>query len=568
MLLRPLASAPAYAQAASGSCDGQIVSTITIQSSDPLFKGATASWQELARGLGLHHVATHRHVIRDYLLVHPGQPCTAARLRESERVLRSLPFLASATVTAQPDTAGTVSILVATTDEVPILASAAVSHGKPAAVGLGSENIGGEGFRAMAGVQRGFAYRTGVRLQMVDFGAFDQPITLAFDGERRPLGGQFELDAAHPFLSNLQRTAWQGSYSQSNDYVEFRRPADDHLALPENQERWALGGGMRLDLGSSVWLLGATAIGTSGIPSSTSVVVTDTGLATDDQQLVADHYSTFHSVHAGPLVGLRRVKYITVHGLDALFATQDVMTGQQVGLVAAPGTVNGVGSMLLATSVYEGWAGGSSVIAMEFDGESRRDMKGGAWDSSIGSGRASWYLRGGPRTQLRVTDLFTGAANSRLPIQLDLGDPIGGVRGYAGSTLAGGRRNVVRVEGRVAEPAAIHHADIGAALFADIGTLWAGSVPYGVSTTRSSVGVSLMTAYPSGSKRLYRIDLAIPLQRSAIGGGGGGGFAAPHAIELRFSSGDPTAAFWTEPEDVSRARLTPGPTQLFTWPVR
>ena len=124
---------------------------------------------------------------------------------------------------------------------------------------------------------------------------------------------------------------------------------------------------------------------------------------------------------------------------------------------------------------------------------------------------------------------------------------------------------MVRVEGRLAEPAAVHHADVGAAVFADVGTLWAGSVPYGVSTTRSSVGVSLMTAYPSGSKRLYRIDLAIPLQRAGIGGVG---FAAPHAIELRFSSGDPTAAFWTEPEDVSRARLTPGPAQLFTWPVR
>jgi hypothetical protein len=161
-------------------------------------------------------------------------------------------------------------------------------------------------------------------------------------------------------------------------------------------------------------------------------------------------------------------------------------------------------------------------------------------------------------------DLFTGGANSRLPLQLDLGDRIGGVRGYGGSTVAGARRNVVRVEGRLAQPAAVHHADVGAALFADIGTLWAGSVPYGVSTTRSSVGVSLMTAYPSGSKRLYRIDLAIPLQRAMVGGG----LAAPHAIELRFSSGDPAAAFWREPEDVSRARLTTGPTQLFTWPVR
>jgi hypothetical protein len=545
-------------------CDGQVISSVVIQSSDPAFKGATATWQALARGLGLHHVATHAHVIRDYLLVREGQPCTAARLSESERVLRSLPFLASATVSAVPDTGGTVAVLVQTEDEVPILASGAVRHGKPAAIGLGSENIGGEGLRAMAGVERGFAYRTGYHLQLEDFGALDEPITLGFEGERLPLGGDFELESSHPFLSNLQRTSWQASYGQRDDYIEFRRPADDHLALPVQQERWAVGGGVRVDLGSSVWLIGATGIGTSGIPATTSVVVTDTGLATDSDQLVADHYQTFHSVHIGPLLGLRHVHYTTIRGLDALFATQDVMTGEQVGVVVAPGTVNSVGSILLGTSAYMGWTGGSSVFAVEFDGESRRDLKGGAWDSSIGSGRASWYLRAGHRAQLHVTDLYTGGANSRLPLQLDLGDRIGGVRGYAGSTLAGARRNVVRIEGRLAQPSAIHHADVGAALFADIGTLWAGSVPYGVSTTRTSIGVSLMTAYPSGSKRLYRIDLAIPLQRTTVGGG----IAAPHAIELRFSSGDPTAAFWTEPEDVSRARLSPGPTKLFTWPVR
>lgn len=560
----PAAPQPPAPSRVAGECHGEIISSITIEADDPPFKGATATWQAAARALGLHHAVTRKHVIRDYLLVRQGEACTEARRTESERVLRSLPFLAAATVRAEPDTSGTVALFVETQDEVPLLATAAVRHGKPAAIGFGSENIGGEGLRALVSVERGFAYRTGGHLQIEDFGALDAPVTLGFDGERRPLGGDFELDASHPFLSNLQRTSWQATYGQRNDYVEFRRPADDHLALPVQQERWAIGGGIRVDIGPSVWLLGLTGMGTSGIPAPQSVVVTDSGLAPDADQLVAEHYSTFHAVHAGPLVGLRHVKYQAVTGVDALFATQDVMTGEQVGFVVAPGAVNGVGSMLLATSAYGGWTGGSSVLAVEFDGESRRDLKGGAWDSSIGSGRAAWYLRAGSRAQLQISDLFTAGANSRLPLELDLGDPEAGVRGYYGTTFAGVRRNVVRMESRVARQNAVHRADLGAAIFADVGTLWAGSLPYGVSTTRSSVGVSLLTAYPTGSKRLYRIDLAIPLQRGTIGGG----IAAPHAIELRFSSGDPTAAFWKEPEDVVRARLTPGPTQLFTWPVR
>ena len=103
----------------------------------------------------------------------------------------------------------------------------------------------------------------------------------------------------------------------------------------------------------------------------------------------------------------------------------------------------------------------------------------------------------------------------------------------------------------------MRRADAGFAAFTEVGTLWAGDAPYGVNATRVTVGVSLLAAYPTRSKRLYRADIAFPLTRSGEGMG---------RIEVRFSSADRTQGFWLEPEDVGRARTGTEPSRLFEWP--
>ena len=102
-------------------------------------------------------------------------------------------------------------------------------------------------------------------------------------------------------------------------------------------------------------------------------------------------------------------------------------------------------------------------------------------------------------------------------------------------------------------------ADVGLAGFTEVGTLVAGDAPYGWTGSRYSVGLSLLAAYPARSKRLYRVDLGIPLVRSGDGGG---------RIEVRFRSEDRTTRFWDEPQDVARARTGELPSTLFAWPTR
>ena len=98
-------------------------------------------------------------------------------------------------------------------------------------------------------------------------------------------------------------------------------------------------------------------------------------------------------------------------------------------------------------------------------------------------------------------------------------------------------------------------ADFAIAGFSDIGQLWAGDAPYGRdSAINGSVGISILAAYPSGAKRLYRIDLAVPVlgERES-------------KFEVRFSVSDRTRTFWREPNDVAIARTGAVPRNIGGW---
>jgi hypothetical protein len=181
------------------------------------------------------------------------------------------------------------------------------------------------------------------------------------------------------------------------------------------------------------------------------------------------------------------------------------------------------------------------------------------WDSVIGSARTAFYVGQAPGVVLMLEDKLSTGTGSRLPMQLTLGDFRGGIIGYRNASIAGSQRNTMRGELRVSGTAVIRDADLGVATFGEVATIRAGDAPYGVSATRASVGISLLGAYPSGSKRMYRADLGIPLTRTGAGGG---------KIEVRFTSEDRTGIFWREPDDVSRARTGAVPATLFAYPTR
>jgi hypothetical protein len=541
-------------------CDGRMVTRIVIQPRRPPFAGSAAMWRTAARAVGLHHLTTQPHVIESFLALHLGRPCTEFRRAESERVLRSQPFIADARVRVVADTGGGVAALVETTDEIPALVGGRFRGVKPDAILLGNANVAGQALRVEAGWESARGYKTGYGARLVEYAAFDRPYVVNLEGYQHRLGFDAGVELGHPFYTDLQRISWHVGTRTSTSYPGFARPARDPLALRLNEQRWDVSGIVRLFGSSTIALLGGAVTGRRVDPASAGVIVTDTGFAADTGTTLRNRYSPFKATRAGVILGLRRVRFIPVSGFDALTGPQDVPAGLSGALFVARGIPSsGESDVFLSGATYAGVARSRMWLANLIEVEGRRDMVTHEWNSVVGSSRSALYLGGGPGTVLILSDELSGGLRSRLPLQLTLGDRQGGVRGYRSSGLAGARRNVGRAELRRSGSALIRGADLGLAGFGEVGTLWAGDAPYGWTGSRVSAGLSLLAAYPARSKRLYRADLAIPLTRSGAGGG---------RIELRFSSEDRTTRFWEEPPDVARARTGAVPSTLFAWPAR
>ena len=542
------------------TCDGLNVSRIDIRPGRPPFTGQASRWRTLARALGLHHATTRDGVIDAFLALDVGRPCTEIRRAESERVLRAQRFLADATVRSMPDGAGGVAVVVETIDEIPVLVNARLRGLAPRAFSLGNENIGGLGLLAEASIERGYAYRTGFGIRLIEYATFGRPYVASLEAERQTLGHRVALDFEHPFYTDLQRLGWHAGYLTSNGYPGLRRPARDELALGIRQQRWEASAISRVFGTSTVGLVGGAASGLELIPQPQGIVLSDTGAAPDTGTTLRNRYARFKTARVGVLGGLRRVRFRTVRGFDGLTAQQDVANGIFGGLYVAKGLPSfGESDMFLSGVAYAGGGGSRLYYATLAQFEGRRGSNMRRWDSVIGSGRSALYVGHGPGWVFQVDNQYSGGTRSLLPLQLALGDRQGGILGYHASALAGAHRNVARADLRWTGASVVRSADIGFSTFGQLGSIWAGDAPYGRTATRSTMGISVLAAYPTGSKRLYRVDVGFPLTRGGDGGG---------SLEVRFTSEDRTQLFWREPDDVSRARTGTVPTSLFAFPTR
>ena len=517
-------------------------------------------WRHVARAIGLHHMTTRDGVINAFVALDVGQICTEKRRAESERVLRAQPFIADATVRAIPDGPDGVAVTIETTDEVPVLVSGAFRGITPRALSLGNSNVGGLGLLLQGGIERGDNYPNAFGVRIAEYAAFGRPYTMSFDGDRYQVGQRVRVGLEHPFFTDLQRIGWHAGYLTSHDYPRLRRPANDELAIGVHQERREGSTIGRLFGTRTVTLVGAGVSSLRFTPDTAGVVIGPNGLEPDTGITLRNRYRSIRVTRLGGLAGVRRVSFRTVHGFDALTATQDVADGVFTGLFVAKGIPSmGESDLFLSGVAYAGTGGENVFVGAYAQAEGRQAQGASYWDGIVGSGRGALYLGGGPGWMLMVDDAVSGGRRPLVPHQLTLGDRDGGILGYYNTALAGAYRNVARSELRWSGAALVRNADVGVATFTQVGTLWAGDAPYGVHVTRATVGVSLLAAYPTRSKRMYRADVGIPLTRGGTGGG---------KIEVRFTSEDRTQQFWREPDDVLRARTGPLPASLFAWPVR
>lgn len=539
-------------------CDGKIISAIAIVPRDPSFLRFPRVLRPLARGVGLVHTTTKAEVIRHFLLFNVGQPCSERQRSESERILRFQPFLADATVRAVSDGAGGVRIEVETLDEIPTVFDLRVRDGGPVALRVGNGNVGGRGVYLAVRGERGFAYRTGVGVELVAHQTFGRPYSLVVVAARAPLGSTVSVAFGHAFITDLQRTAWHVGVRDVRGFTVFARPDGVPLAVGARRRFADIGGVQRIGFAGHSAFVGGLVTAERVLPAAGAVVISDSGLVADASVALSGPIAPVDNLRVNAVVGVRSVTFMAVRGFDALLATQDVATGVQVGAMVGRG-IRLFGArdadVFLAAEVHAGLGSPTSYFALEAEGEARRDLATHSWDAMVASGRVAWYGKPFPAFLVIASSEFSGGWRGRFPFQLRLGDRQGGVRGYHGSLVGGAVRGVARLETRWAIGPLTRHVAVGIASFTDAGRVWAGDAPFGIdSRVNIGVGMGLLAAIPPQSRRLWRLDVTIPVSPDAHAG-----------WEIRLTAVR-ASGFWREPSDVARTRAGAAPGTIFTWP--
>lgn len=544
-------------------CDGDSITSITVTSHQPSYDGRLAETERKATGwLNLPRTTTRPWVAIAYLRLSAGSECTEIDRSESERLLRAQPFIASATVRAIPDGPRRVRIQVDVVDELRLVVGAGTRHGTVSALTLGSENLAGRGLSVVATARRGFAYRDGFGIDAMQYGAFGRPYYIALAAERRPvIGERLAVEFAEPFLTELQNRAFHSRTGLESGYNTLLRPDGANVSIFVRRTAYDIGWVTRIGRASgrrAVGLIGAVLLGEDIRIGDDLVIVADTGLAPEGTNPFSSQYPAFTTTRLAAIGGIRMLRFITVNGFDAVTAEQDMGIGVQFDALVGPSLQASAGAtdVFIAGDFYAGVGNAKSFFVARALAEARQGRPTPDWDGVVASARLAWYGKpAADRARIASIDLAT-LHDLAFPMQLTLRDPEGGLAGYGKSEVAGGKRIVARVEERRVISSLGGRADLAAGLFASVGKLWAGDVPYGQTTPyHATAGFSLIGAYPAGGKRSYRVDIAFPINRAP----------GTSALELRFSSSDRTRLLWLEPNDVARARTGAVPVSLMKW---
>jgi hypothetical protein len=545
---------------ASVPCAGQRIDDVVIYSSAP----TTALFRRLGltKVVSAIHTTTRPDLIRRFLLLRRGDSCNELRRSESERILRAQPFIAEASVHMVKGPNNDNILEVRTSDEVALVLGVAATTAPPPVrfVRVGDANINGEGIYLAGDWRDGKAFRDGYGGRFVDNQLLGRPYTLTAQGHVTPLGSNWNVDAMHPFYTDIQRISWRARAGADDDYSQFRATDTSTHSLRVRRNYFDVGGIIRVGPPGRLSLFGASISGEDERPGNLPVLITDHGFAPDTSTALVNRYVDHRIARVNALWGIRDLGFARVSGYDALTGTQDLAVGFQLGTMFGR-SLSVLGSrdddIFMSGDLYIGAVGHGNALRVQIQSEGRRDNDQGTWDGLLTSGRAIEYLKLSPQHTSTLSVEFSGGWKQRVPFSLTLSDPNGGLRGFHGSDTPGGQRIVTRLDNRVFVGRPWNMAAIGVGAFADAGRLWQGDIPYGVTTpVHASVGISLLGAVPVRSARVWRVDLAYAVRPETD----------RHRFELRLSNTDRTTFFIREPSDIGSTREPTVPQSIFRWP--
>lgn len=542
-------------------CSGEVVNSIEVQSNPSFELAGSRLFRRAVLAARKLHSTTNPAIIRRYLALEVGSKCTELRRTESERILRAQPYLAEAYVSAYPDTAGGVRIIATTVDEISLIINGSLRSKSPVLRSLkfGEANLMGEAIYATIEWKNREFFRDEVTARFADYQFFGRPYQLAAIATRRDIGHTWEVEASHPFLTDLQRVSWRTTAGDENRYRYFTRRDELPAALLVRRRFGDIGGLVRVGPPGKLFFVGGSVSRERETTSDRPVVIRDGLILPDTTTSLFDRYSGLRSTRLNALFGFRKVRFLSATGFETLDGAQDVRTGVQIGgLIGRGFTVfdSDDRDYFVSADLFGGMGSPSAYGALAINAQARHNEMTREFDGMLASGRAAFYLKRFTRVTLTPSLEWGAGWRQRVPFQLTLADREGGMLGYRRGDEGGSRRLIGKFEARYYIGRVKKFASVGTAVFAQSGKLWAGDAPLGVNTPmRQTVGVSLLAAVPPRSQRLWRLDLAFPLVKDGNG-----------KFEVRVSSRNLTRMFWREPGDVAVSRERSIPTSIFNWP--
>jgi len=554
-LAAALAAAPAAR--AQSACDGRpirglwIVTTSLFGPDDSAYVGVVRTVANAVHG------RTRSGVVRRELLFAPGDPCDPARLAETARVLRAQPYIRDVRITTLEGDGGPL-VLVRTRDEWSLRLDGRVrtDQGWPLRrLGITEENLFGRAIRAQLryDLRR---RRPGYDLDLTHhqlLGRLDAQVI----GGRSSVGAVAEQRVLRPFESEYDRVAWRESARFRKEPFELIHPAFGRVDQPLLASGADLGFAVRAGQPGRLVMTGAAL-------SADRIAAVDAPMAeraADDSAaaaLLAGRFAERRRVRVHLFAGVRALAFRPHVGLDAVRAEEDVREGVEVGLVAGK-SIGGAGGLqrdwFAAVELYAGADLGRTLAFARGKLEGRYLLAERRWDGVLLNGECLVYTSRSPvaRGVVVLGAAFSGGWHLSTPFQLALAGE-NGIRGYGRRGLPVGRRMVMQAEHRYFAGTLLGAVDIGTAAFVDLGRGWAGEAPFGHDTgLLAAVGAGLRIAAPRGSRRTYRIDLAMPLSRG-------------RGPELQFGARQQLGVIKGEAEDVARSRERVSSTTIFNFP--
>ena len=512
-------------------CAEGVVTSIELDRRS-VFDPASTSMGALAwtyRALNVLHVRTAASFIGDELLFGEGDCFDPFLLSESTRLLDSYGFLSQASITHEDDDSGGKRVMVTTRDEWSTQVDLGLTYDEGAnleRLQVTEENFLGHGvFAEYTFRERRESRSQGFRLATPRF--FGRTDASIGGGRARP-GRFFDQYVRYPFVGETGRYSVRQGINRGTDFFSYSTGGAEPYTQVLVSARKHL---VELSAARRFGEPGRTII--AGVTLTRDVVsfpgVPEVAFGTDFDELLPlpgpppsgldRQLRSTAATRVALQLGTRRYRYVEYVGLDGVrdhqFVSLGVFAGVTIGRgfdLFTPSGATGTSDTFGRLHATFGAPVGSSLFHGGVTVETARES--GEWRDVLADADLVAYLRS---ERLSSHTVFLRASTgggwrTSLPYQLSLGGR-GGVRSLIEDRYPGGRMLRFVIEDRVVFPwPAPDDADLGLTVFADVGRVWSGDVPYGTdSGWQAGLGFGLRIGLPAGTRHAWRTDVVFPV---------------------------------------------------------